>query len=528
MLSTLLPTPIAIGAAELCTVLTSTQQRQLWSMFVFHLHRLYEAPVACMMFSALNGFITCKPTVSLSETLRRTDRKACVSAFLIRPSCFSICRQNNAKNTPLHQAAMVGRAECVVALLEAGADPMIENSNGHSSYQVARLWGQRECARYLQAVQWAATKNKEEIARHHHQKTAEATRRISEHRQRSLQAARSQDAYDDWMAAKGLERSSSASSLAEKHTVSSMLRSRSSMPNIGDASDARSMASSRMSSKCSSLWSVRTAPSSISWTKLDLGDWAKSNMSLASSADSDHFPPPRDGPAKPIVISFRHKRQHQEPLVVPQRPASAHRKRRASTPGLVASRPKSCKKKSTRRDNDLNSGSDESLFRSSSSSDILVVDEHYGLPALRSSARDGGMQSPGPSSIQAWLTGSSYSVGSDSPKEEDGEPSARPSDVAVYLTPPTPSPPQSPTPPPPSSQMAMRPLRANSLRLAFLRTASLTAVQEEPNNSSGDESVGSVEGSLHNYPMQRYLSDNSLALVPSNDLVNFSNDFEFC
>lgn len=63
--------------------------------------------------------------------------------------------------TPLHIAAREGHLECLELLLQSGADFTATDVNGHTALETAKLWGKRECARRLAAVQWTSEKTKQ-------------------------------------------------------------------------------------------------------------------------------------------------------------------------------------------------------------------------------------------------------------------------------------------------------------------------------------------------------------------------------
>ncbi|XP_060689120.1 ankyrin repeat domain-containing protein 53 [Hemiscyllium ocellatum] len=62
--------------------------------------------------------------------------------------------QTNEGLTPLHQAAEVGLLDCIMALVAAGADVTAKDSRGHRPIDLAKIYGHRQCARYLSNVMW--------------------------------------------------------------------------------------------------------------------------------------------------------------------------------------------------------------------------------------------------------------------------------------------------------------------------------------------------------------------------------------
>ena len=61
--------------------------------------------------------------------------------------------------TPLHQAASVGHVRIVQLLIEKAALLDHIDQRGHTPHSLAKLWGQRECARILAHHQWIKDKN---------------------------------------------------------------------------------------------------------------------------------------------------------------------------------------------------------------------------------------------------------------------------------------------------------------------------------------------------------------------------------
>ncbi|XP_078081214.1 ankyrin repeat domain 53 [Mustelus asterias] len=62
--------------------------------------------------------------------------------------------QTNDGITPLHQAAEVGLLDCIIALVQAGAKVKTRDSRGHRPIDLAKIWGHRQCARFLANAVW--------------------------------------------------------------------------------------------------------------------------------------------------------------------------------------------------------------------------------------------------------------------------------------------------------------------------------------------------------------------------------------
>ena len=67
---------------------------------------------------------------------------------------FSYFRPTKAGITPVHQAASEGHVKCLQELIKSGATINAVDGNGHTPMSLARVWGQRECARILANQQW--------------------------------------------------------------------------------------------------------------------------------------------------------------------------------------------------------------------------------------------------------------------------------------------------------------------------------------------------------------------------------------
>ncbi|XP_075437904.1 ankyrin repeat domain-containing protein 53 [Ascaphus truei] len=71
--------------------------------------------------------------------------------------------RSNSKVTPLHQASSEGLQDCVVTLVEAGADVHAKDSQGQKPIDLCQIWCHRACARYLRNAMW--NRDKEDFAR---------------------------------------------------------------------------------------------------------------------------------------------------------------------------------------------------------------------------------------------------------------------------------------------------------------------------------------------------------------------------
>ncbi|XP_051901338.1 ankyrin repeat domain-containing protein 53 isoform X2 [Pristis pectinata] len=58
--------------------------------------------------------------------------------------------------SPLHQAAEVGLLDCIITLVEAGANVKAKDKKGQMPLDLAKIWGHRACVRYLTDLVWKA------------------------------------------------------------------------------------------------------------------------------------------------------------------------------------------------------------------------------------------------------------------------------------------------------------------------------------------------------------------------------------
>lgn len=120
---------------------------------------------------------------------------------------FSYFRPTKAGITPVHQAASEGHVKCLQELIKSGATINAVDGNGHTPMSLARVWGQRECARILANQQWYLDKQQYLIEKLEREQKA---KQIEEELQR-LSLIRlaegkheSQLAYQRWLTEKGI------------------------------------------------------------------------------------------------------------------------------------------------------------------------------------------------------------------------------------------------------------------------------------------------------------------------------------
>jgi len=73
--------------------------------------------------------------------------------------CFYILRKNDDQLTPLHQAASEGHVQCLEYLLSHDADVYAEDSRKQLPIDLAKLWGNKKCAKLLAAAMWHQNKH---------------------------------------------------------------------------------------------------------------------------------------------------------------------------------------------------------------------------------------------------------------------------------------------------------------------------------------------------------------------------------
>lgn len=61
--------------------------------------------------------------------------------------------------TPLHQAASEGHVQCLQLLLDHNADVYAEDCRQQLPIDLAKLWGNKKCAKFLAAAMWHQNKH---------------------------------------------------------------------------------------------------------------------------------------------------------------------------------------------------------------------------------------------------------------------------------------------------------------------------------------------------------------------------------
>lgn len=70
-----------------------------------------------------------------------------------------VARKNDDLLTPLHQAASEGHVQCLDHLLSHDADVYAEDSRKQTPIDLAKLWGNKKCAKLLAAAMWHQNKH---------------------------------------------------------------------------------------------------------------------------------------------------------------------------------------------------------------------------------------------------------------------------------------------------------------------------------------------------------------------------------
>ena len=68
-------------------------------------------------------------------------------------------RANNDQLTPVHQAASEGHVQCLELLLAHNADVYAEDGRKQLPVDLAKLWGNKKCAKLLAAAMWHQNKH---------------------------------------------------------------------------------------------------------------------------------------------------------------------------------------------------------------------------------------------------------------------------------------------------------------------------------------------------------------------------------
>jgi ankyrin repeat protein len=68
-------------------------------------------------------------------------------------------RTNDDQLTPLHQAASEGHVQCLEYLLAHNADVYVEDGRKQTPVDLAKLWGNKKCAKLLAAAMWHQNKH---------------------------------------------------------------------------------------------------------------------------------------------------------------------------------------------------------------------------------------------------------------------------------------------------------------------------------------------------------------------------------
>jgi ankyrin repeat protein len=72
---------------------------------------------------------------------------------------FLLDRTNNDQLTPIHQAASEGHVQCLELLLAHNADVYAEDNRKQLPIDLAKLWGNKKCAKLLATAMWHQNKH---------------------------------------------------------------------------------------------------------------------------------------------------------------------------------------------------------------------------------------------------------------------------------------------------------------------------------------------------------------------------------
>lgn len=399
-----------------------------------------------------------------------------------------------------------------MALTEAKADVNAVDGNGLRALELSKMWGKRECSRRLQALQWAADKEAVDNEKQLNKYSNDVTRVLRTRQQKFEQAIRGQEAFDDWLSAKGLSASRSAS-LCHQHTTSSLLREQSQSSEEIQDSLTRSPSSvslhptSRLTSKFNSMWSVHSAPATLNHAAGRDAISALTSPSLPALLDPEDLPPP-PAAAKPIRISFRAKHQHKDrsasnPLksqhteASPKSKAKRMKRPKAATPSrkpqkkrlprVSTPHPGLSPKTNEIEEEELMAGAEESSDLPKLRIEELLLKERHQLPALKP---------------LAWA--SSHQLHNSGVAPAD----VQPANASM-----------------PQVHVVARPLRANSLCLAALRSSTLDSVAEEEEMISTSSSLSDIDaylGPTHSCLQLQCMSEGMESPCSASDLSHCS------
>nr|CAB3221796.1 ankyrin repeat domain-containing protein 53 [Phallusia mammillata] len=142
-----------------------------------HANRYDKSGYAPIHWAAVNGRLNCLrilietyqvdpnlPTLDgwyalhLCINKNNGDRALQCAKYLVKCGADVTNTTNQENISVLHQAASAGLLDCVQFLLDFDAPLHEYNSDGHTAYDVARLWGNRACARFILDAIWKQDK----------------------------------------------------------------------------------------------------------------------------------------------------------------------------------------------------------------------------------------------------------------------------------------------------------------------------------------------------------------------------------